>query len=351
MISVEEPSPRTMHWVDRATGRLLARTKMFDGGFGDIAALERMREDPALFGGTTPVALVETLGRARSLRGVPTVRPRVTAGLWLRELRWDSLAVDARFEAPVREARALLMTRGESLDPTRPLCIAMAASGEEGYARRVKVLAPLVRDGLEALVLENPFYGARRRPGQVSARLPTVFEQFHMNHASVLETLGLLRGLRAVPGFEHKPLGLLGYSMGGFMVCLVAGVFGAPLAVVPVAAGRSPRSVYLDGALSWAVDFEALERERNDARAYLAGLFEATARHLHAPAPGSSVVMAAAERDGFVFPHETNQLLRHWPTASLRRYRGGHTHVFTAFDGHVRRALRDAFAGLPGGAF
>jgi hypothetical protein len=162
-----------------------------------------------------------------------------------------------------------LLTQQGELSRDAPLCIAMAASGEEGYARRVKLLAPLVREGLEVLVLENPFYGARRRPGQPSARLPTVYEQFHMNHASVLETLGLLRALRERPGFQHKPLGLVGYSMGGFMVSLAAGAFGQPLAVVPVAAGRSPRSVYLDGALSWAVDFAALERERPDARAFL----------------------------------------------------------------------------------
>ncbi|MCA9532843.1 MAG: alpha/beta hydrolase family protein [Myxococcales bacterium] len=346
------PPPLAMHWADRATGRVLARTKMFDAGFGDVSALERMRDDHELFGAAPDVPLEAALAHAVSLPQVPGLRPRATEGIALRELSWHSEAVDPRFEAPVRRARALLLVGGRSpantttLDPSTPLCIAMAASGEEGYARRAKVLAPLVRAGLDALVLENPFYGARRRPGQRSARLPTVYEQFHMNHASVLEALGLLRGLRALPGMANKPLGLLGYSMGGFMVCLAASAFESPLALVPVAAGRSPRSVYLDGALSWAVDFRSLERERADARVFLGDLFESTARHLRPPVDGSSVVLTAAERDGFVFPGETDQLLREWPGASLRRYRGGHTHVFTAFDGHVRRAVRDAFAEL-----
>jgi dienelactone hydrolase len=346
MISAEEPTTHAMHWADRAAGRLLSRTKMFAGGFGDMAALERMRQDHALFDGAPDVPVGDALARAVPLPLVDGARARVTAGLRLRELRWESAAVDARFEASVREARALLMTRTAELGATSPLCVVMSASGEEGYGRRARLLAPLVRGGLEVLVLENPFYGARRRPHQRSARLPTVYEQLHMNHASVLETLGLLRGLRALPGFGAKPLGLLGYSMGGYMVCLAASAFAAPLAVVPVAAGHSPRSVYLDGALSWAVDFASLERERRDAREHLGDLFEATARHLRAPSPGSSVVLAAAERDGFVFPHETNRLLRQWPSASLRRYPGGHTHVFTAFDGHVRRAVSDAFSGL-----
>ena len=37
-------SSPAMHWVDHATGRFLARTKMFAGGFGDVPALERMRD-------------------------------------------------------------------------------------------------------------------------------------------------------------------------------------------------------------------------------------------------------------------------------------------------------------------
>lgn len=335
-----------MHWVDHATGRFLARTKMFAGGFGDVPALEHMRDAVSLFDTPHGILLDGAIAQSVFLTGRQRIEPRATHGLSQRELRWPSSAIDSRFEDSVRTGRALLLTRGGDLTAGAPLCIAMAASGEEGYARRVKLLAPLVHTGLEVLVLENPFYGARRRPAQRSARLPTVYEQFHMNHASVLETLGLLRALRERPGFEQKPLGLVGYSMGGYMVSLAAGAFGHPLAVVPVAAGRSPRSVYLDGALSWAVDFRALERERADARAFLGDLFEATARHLHAPAPGSSIVLAAAERDGFVFPEETDRLLQHWPGASLRRYRGGHTHVFTAFDGHVRRAVRDAFRGL-----
>ncbi|MBK7779159.1 MAG: hypothetical protein IPI43_34425 [Sandaracinaceae bacterium] len=52
---------------------------------------------------------------------------------------------------------------------------------------------------------------------------------------------------------------------------------------------------------------------------------------------------------GFVCLEETDQLLQHWPGASWWRYRGGHTHVFTTFDAHIRRAVRDAFRGLARG--
>jgi dienelactone hydrolase len=330
-----------VHWVDRLTGRVLARSKMFGGGFGDVEALLAMQADAQLFEGAPRVPLAEALACARPQR------LETKAGLiCARDIAWDSAAILPRFEASVRRAHARWLSSERGIDAHAPLCLVMAASGEEGYDRRTRVLAPLVRAGLEVLILENPFYGLRRRPAQSSARLPTVHEQFHMNHASVMEALGLLAALRALPGFERKRLGLLGYSMGGYMVSLAAGAFGAPLAVVPVAAGRCPRSVYLDGALSWAVDFDALTRERDDARELLAHLFESTARHLRAPAEGSSIIMAAAERDGFVLPHETRALLHHWPGASLRLYRGGHTHVFTTFDRHVRRAVKDAFRGL-----
>ena len=136
------PPPLAMHWADRATGRVLARTKMFDAGFGDVSALERMRDDHELFGAAPDVPLEAALAHAVSLPQVPGLRPRATEGIALRELSWHSEAVDPRFEAPVRRARALLLVGGRSpantttLDPSTPLCIAMAASGERRCSRR-----------------------------------------------------------------------------------------------------------------------------------------------------------------------------------------------------------------------
>lgn len=332
-----------MHWADRAAGRAFARTSMFGEGFGDLEALQRMYDDPSPFAAAvTP----------RPQIGSPT---RGRDGCYARTLRWHSSEIDARFESSVQTAIACWL----SADPhgrrksERPTVVSMSASGEEGFQRRRKVFAPLVREGLDVMLLENPFYGSRRRPGQPSTRLPTVYEQFHMNHASVREAIGLIRMLR---DWGRSRLGLVGYSMGGYMVCLVASALAAemPLALVPVAAGRSPRSVYLDGALSWSVDFQGLRDKSqadrahrvDDARGMLGELFESTTRLLHDPHPRSRVILAAAERDGFVFPDETHALLRMWPEASLRSYRGGHAHVFLTFDAHVRRAVRDAFRGL-----
>lgn len=315
---------------------------MFGQGFGDLAALRRMYDDPDPFGSAvTP----------RPWIGPPV---RGADGGYARTMRWHSSEIDPRFEPSVKNATVCWL----SADPhgrrksDRPTVVSMSASGEEGFDRRRKVFAPLVREGLDVMILENPFYGSRRRPGQRSSRLPTVYEQFHMNHASIREAIGLIRMLRA---WGRQRLGLVGYSMGGYMVCLVASALAqeVPLAVVPVAAGRSPRSVYLDGALSWSVDFERLQDNADearlgvhDARGLLGEFFESTTRLLHDPHPGSSVILASAERDGFVFPEETSALLRMWPDASLRSYRGGHTHVFLTFDSQVRRAIRDAFRGL-----
>ena len=320
-----------MHWADKLAGRVFSRTKMFSGGFGDAETLEAMAAQGDLFSAHIPGPDLSPLLRPRR------VDPKAPA---TRELRWESEAIDARYPESVRTARALFLSPDGQLRPERPLVLAMSASGEEGYARRQKLLLPLVRRGLEALILENPFYGARRAPGQTSSRLETVYDQFHMNHASVLEALALLRGVRALGGaFADKDLGLLGYSMGGYMVALAASAFEGPLFVVPVAAGRSPRSVYLDGALSWSVDFARLEGERDDAREFLAYLFEATTDYLRPLPPQSRSILVSAEGDGFVFPRETQRLHALWSRASMRVYRGGHTHVFTTFDGHVRRAL------------
>ena len=110
-----------------------------------MAALERMRDAVSLFDTPHGILLDGAIAQSSFLTGRQRVEPRASKGLIQRELLWHSAAIDPRFEEAVRRGRALLLTQTGELSHDAPLCIAMAASGEEGYVRRVKLLAPLVR--------------------------------------------------------------------------------------------------------------------------------------------------------------------------------------------------------------
>ena len=61
-------------------------------------------------------------------------------------------------------------------------------------------------------MLENPFYGSRKPPGQVRSQLNHVSDLFVMGLALIFECLVLRKWLE---GEGLEPVGLTGVSMGG----------------------------------------------------------------------------------------------------------------------------------------
>ena len=91
------------------------------------------------------------------------------------------------------------------------------------FRRRTLTALPLLkREGLGALILENPFYGSRKPPEQTRSQLLHVSDLFVMGLSLMLESV-LLKQWLEDKGFG--PVGITGASMGGHVSRHVVLVF------------------------------------------------------------------------------------------------------------------------------
>lgn len=74
------------------------------------------------------------------------------------------------------------------------------------------MVKPLLKAGIGAIILENPFYGLRKPKDQLRSSLHYVSDIFVMGGCLILESLVLLNWCEKL-GFG--PLGITGISMGG----------------------------------------------------------------------------------------------------------------------------------------
>ena len=145
-----------------------------------------------------------------------------------------------------------------------PICIHFAATGDEGFARRRRALAlPLLRDGIGSLILENPYYGRRRPPGQHKKMLNRFSDLWAMGGAAVEEGRSLMQWLRR-EGYER--LGVCGISMGGSMAARVAVLEEAPVAMIGCVTAHSASAVFTEGILKNYLAWEVLNRELNGSK-------------------------------------------------------------------------------------
>lgn len=315
----------TAHWLDRAYAAYSSRDKLFSEGWGDERVIDSLAS--GRFFSDEIASLAPAFGPARQ-EGSLEVRdatcisplPRLPEPARTMHLRW------------LRAPRV----------PTRGAALILAGSREEGYARRTSVFAPLTADGLELFLLENPFYGLRRPPGQSGGNVRTVAEQMLLNLGMIEESRALLSWLAR----SHQRITIAGYSMGGHMALCAGVLAGRDVGIAAMAAGASPVPIYTRDLLSRSVDFAALARSRgttlDEARSRLAALFgRADATLLPPPPVPSRAVLVAIERDGYVSLDECVRLHAHWPGSTLRRVAGGHVSaMFTQRDA-LRAAVRD----------
>jgi dienelactone hydrolase len=327
------------HWLDRAFGRLIGRASLFREGWGDPQALAFL---------TRPAPTEE--GEAPEL-AIAWEKPSELGGIVRRAGSFTSPAAELLPDPATKLARIELlaprsaMKHGE-LSPDLPICLHLASSGEEGFMRRRMFAAPLVRRGIAALILENPFYGVRRPEGQRSYQLRSVVDQLAMSRATVREARALLGTFRAR---GHERLAVSGYSMGGSIAALTVTRCPFPVAAIPCAAGLSPAPVFVEGVLSEAIEWNALAEAHggvDEARAHLAELLDRAAAYLlTAPKPKAAILVAAKE-DGFVAPRDVEALARAWPDAELRWLEGGHVSAYLSGQPAMRKAISDAIAKL-----
>jgi hypothetical protein len=318
------------HWLDTAFAWLAARRPMFQGGWGDETLLASVQHGP-LFG--PPPGPAAPRWRA----------PRERRGLLVRDGTF--LSPLAGLPGAVSTAHVRWLSGQDG--PARSVCLVLAGSREEGFALREAVLEPLVRTGIDLLLLENPFYGLRRAPGQRGATVRTVSEHILLNLGMVQEARALLGWLGGV-GYAHRAV--TGYSMGGFMAALVAALTPEPLAVAALAAGTTPAPVFTRGLLSRSVDFLSLGASSGGpehARERLASLFgRADAQRLPAPVRPDAAVVVGCTADGYVSGGDTRALHAHWPGSVLRWVNAGHVSALFTRRAELRAAVADALGKL-----
>ncbi|WP_438029930.1 alpha/beta hydrolase family protein [Sorangium sp. So ce233] len=321
---------RSVHWLDHAAAVLTRRRRLFAGGWGDEGVLERV---PAVARfAEAPRAAEVTWGRAR--REGPV---EVTDGWFAAACPGLPPCASTAF---VRRIAPAAPERGRR----RPVYVALAASGEEGFASRTRLWRPLAaREGIEVILLENALYGLRRPAGQRATAIRTVAEHLLMNLATVEETRALVEHL-AREGYER--IGVGGFSMGGASAALAAAVTARPLAVAVIGAGRSVVPVFTEGMLSISIEFEALGGAAA-ARTRLGALFGAADLDRH-PAPRrlDAAVIVGGRHDGYVFAEQVEELHALWRASELRWLDTGHAGAVVYQGEALRRAAVDAMERL-----
>lgn len=312
-----------MRWLDLVHARYHNDGKFFSQGWGDRNILAQsliQRARPA-------AADVTSTGEDQLAQILRFPSPRAS------ELPHESKIADALFILP------------DGWDQDTPVCVQLAATGDEGFEARQKFVAePLASKGIGSVILENPFYGTRRPPDQDGTYVRTVSDLWLMGLAVVAETRAILAWLRQ-QGFLN--LGVTGVSMGGAMVSQAAALTNEPLAVCACIAPHCATPVFLEGVLSKYVDWEALGGV--GAREALALQLDSTdLRYFPPPYRPDCTIWLAAKRDAYVDPDSSSLTAKAWPSSQLRWLNNGHVGTTMFHRGDYLQGILDSFALLRG---
>lgn len=324
-------------WLDRFVATATSLPRFFRNGWGPLDLLDALVDRAAAPPAGPPASI--------DIRWRPG-RRRID-GTHLFRGWFESPDTALPLPPRTRTAHIQLLLPPDAFEGPRPaVCLHLAGTGDVTYAGRRLMAAPLAREhDIGAMILQNPYYGERQPSGQCGVKLGRVVDQLLMNLATLAESRALLRWL-----YEegYGPLGVTGYSMGGYMAALTAQrVSSFPLAVVPCASGDSARYPLMESPLrrqiawrrlrsdfpgeSGAYDFLA---ERLD-RLSVSRLGELPEKH--------EAILVGARQDLFIPPSHVRRLHDHWSRAELRWVGGGHTTGWTLHNRALRRAVADAF--------
>jgi hypothetical protein len=183
---------------------VLAPWTFYARGFGRVRRCVELARD-----------VKDTMSAHRSPTFSPALLPKPTTPIQL------SSSVDGREFAHVAEGafptpsladalpprshavRFQLVTPTSWLTPSptparRPMVILLPGTGEHGFQRRRHLLAyPLAQAGIGSVILEGPFYGARRDPAQFGSKLLALSHLPVLGRATIEEATVLVTWLRA----------------------------------------------------------------------------------------------------------------------------------------------------------
>lgn len=312
------------HLLDSLAGLLYrfgpGSTRVFPEGWGDRLTVEMLADSSSLTSAPVPAA--------------DTVWGRKEERVGLRVIR-------GQFTSPVAELLppAARVVPVELLEPavgSSRVVVLLPAWNDHGFDQRRKMAHHLVEHGIASLMLDIPFYGARRTTSVQDQAIRTVADFALMGFGAVQEAKALLAGLD-----ESKTAGVAGFSMGGNLAAIVSAVYERPVAVAALAASHSPGPVYLDGVLRHAIRWDALGG-REQAPLLREVLTAASALAYPARPHHRSGVVLAASGDAFVPAIASEALAQHWD-AELRIIPGGHATALWRNRPTLATAIRDAF--------
>jgi len=240
------------------------------------------RSDPAAWFGPAAAAIPRLSPAWTRVRA----HPATPLGTALYEATFPTPAGGRVFDAlppESRTARAWLLVPEGAGRGSDGCVVHLAGTGDHGPARRLALAAPLAdarwtarraaaphhhhpRRPIAAVILESPFYGSRRPPGQAGAKLGRVSDLLALGRATVEEALALLAWAAGGSGADFSRLGVAGLSMGGVHAGMVAGLAPGPLACAPLLAPRSAAAAFCDGALWPATAWRPLTSPADGAR-------------------------------------------------------------------------------------
>lgn len=313
------------------------RPRFFADGFGDRAELDARVQAFHDAAGQAPEPITVAWGELRGSEDASAV------------LQMGTFESPAHALLPAEAKRASVLAIRPATRVRGRCVVWLAATNDEGFVMRRRVALPLAKLGITSIILENPFYGARRPRGQKRADLRTVVDQATMNGATVREAKALLAALAD----DHAKLVVAGFSMGGQMAALVSSSFPMAIGTVVIAAGETAVPIFLEGVLERAVHWEVLAREagsREAARTQLAAVFDAASlRDKPRPRCLDAAVLVAGDSDGYVSAKSVVDLQTLWSGAELRWLRAGHASSYLFHRDAWRAAVVDSFARLPPG--
>jgi dienelactone hydrolase len=293
--------------LDAVSARALARTpprkRVFRDGWGDPDAL---------------AAYLEVAALAVPIPDLPIEESPQTSldSLVARDLSFES---PGRFlPEPSRTARARLVSPPDGAERA---VVLMASWNDQGYEGRSKMATDLAARGIASLMLEQPFYGARRAVPGDQQPITTVTDFMWMGRSAVLEGRVLADYLRR-RGYR---VGVTGYSMGGNMAGFLAATMPFPVATALLAAPFSPGPPFLHGILQRTIAWDALGGDTPEVRRRLGEvLFSASILRFPPPPHTRAAVLVAATRDGYVPTASAQAVHRHWPGSLLEWANAGH---------------------------
>lgn len=320
--------------LDHLYARISNRRLFFSDGWGDLSPLHEARD-----------------------RGFEASPPRqidivwekevITEGMIRRQGQFPSPYDGPGFPDACRTAYVeWIMPQGSS--PATPVCIHLAATGDEGFARRRTAFAqPLAKAGIGSMILENPFYGLRRPAGQHSKMLRCFSDLWTMGASTVQEGRALSRWLGET-GYTRQAA--CGISMGGHMAAKIGTLSNIPMAIVGFVTPHSAAAVFTEGLLMRYCAWPALSKgfdNQDSAYRRMQELLQLTdIRHLPAPSRPQAVFLVGAKNDAYIPAESVHLLHRHWPGSTLRWIPGGHVGAFLFYRKDFLNAIREALEAM-----